>query len=129
MGGKLHPTAFLQNGLRADVDWNFFLAAYRCKRKKMGEKNASMDARMFDYANACFIHTHVSCQSPIHTCQHQNHHFQHADNYKTLSLCANKCIKITKNSISRLLPWTSEEMQHERATGSVCEVNSTGPLF
>lgn len=38
MGGKLHPTAFLQNGLRADMDWNFFELHTGAKKKKKGKK-------------------------------------------------------------------------------------------
>lgn len=38
MGGKLHPTAFLQNGLRADMDRNFFELHIGAKQKKKREK-------------------------------------------------------------------------------------------
>ena len=42
MGGKLQPTAFLQNGLGADVDWNFLKAAQVRKKKK----ERKMDGRV-----------------------------------------------------------------------------------
>lgn len=75
---------------------------------------------MYEYMTT---HMHAVIRITISPCPDQ-----HANSCKIAQLRANKCIK--KKKRKNFHPSSlSEEMRCEHATGSVCEVNSTRPLF
>lgn len=122
------PSKWTQS--RRGLEFFFFFSCTQVQKKKKGKRKCKHESTHV-WLRKCMLHTHTCKMSVTYT---------HLPTSKPPSstrwqlqntiFCTNICIKITKKTfIFRLLPWTSEEMQHERATGSVCEVNSTGPLF
>lgn len=68
-----------------------------------------------------------SMTTPSFTSQHHSASDEHTNNCETAQLRSNIFIFFKKSSMYSLLP--PKEMRSERATGSVCEVNSIRPPF
>lgn len=112
-GRKITPNSLPSKWTQSRHGLEFFWATHRCKkkkkkgkRKKKRKKREWIDVWIYDHTYAC-------CHS---------HH-----NITLLSVLTNALKKKKRKNFhpSSL----SEEMRCEHATGSVCEVNSTRPLF